>query len=196
MKYIKIIAVGLLVIVIASVIFVIIQQGDNTPSKKEQEYSVPNWFVNSLIDEWNPRYFKWKDKKYVLFQEKESGIVFMAIKVLETQQGNWMKEEYSPVFILYKNNYKNMKSILIYQDSIYTIKNNLITKYDLVSKKILKKHLKFDSVLGIYDNSIYIKSKNEYQKIDINLKSQPEKIKKGALPKNYSQKPEKYKFAI
>ena len=155
MKYIKIIAVGLLVIVIASVIFVIIQQGDNTPSKKEQEYSVPNWFVNSLIDEWNPRYFKWKDKKYVLFQEKESGIVFMAIKVLETQQGNWLKEEYSPIFILYENNYKNIKSILIYQDSIYTIKNNLITKYNLVSKKILKKHLKFDSVLGIYNNNIY-----------------------------------------
>lgn len=196
MKYIKIIAVGLLVIVIASIIFVIIQQGDNTPSKKEQEYSVPNWVVNSIIDEWNPRYFKWKDKKYVLFQEKESGIVFMSIKVLEAQQGNWTKEEYSPVFILYKNNYKNIKSILIYQDSIYTIKNNLITKYDLVSKKILKKHLKFDSVLGIYDNSIYIKSKNEYQKIDITLKSQPEKIKKGELPKNYSQKPEKYKFAI
>lgn len=82
------------------------------------------------------------------------------------------------MFVLYKNNYKNIKNILIYQDSIYTIKNNLITRYDLTSEKIFKKHIKFDSVLGIYDNSIYIKSKNEYQKIDINLKSPADKVKK------------------
>ena len=86
MKYIKIIVAGLLIIIIASIILVNIkQEDDNTPSKKEKEYSIPNWIVNSLIDEWNPRYFKWKVKKYVLFQEKESGIVFIATKVSETQ---------------------------------------------------------------------------------------------------------------
>lgn len=31
----------------------------------------------------------------------------------------------------------------------------------------------------------YIKSKNEYQKIDINLKSPADKVKKESLPKKY-----------
>lgn len=192
-KILIIIIVSVIIFISAILILLYIRINDNIPSKEEKKYPVNSTFNNSLIDDYNPIYFEWKNKKYVFFQQSDSNIVFIAVKIAEQQQGNWLSEDYSPVFVIYKKNYKDITSLLIYEDRLYTFKDNSITMYDLSDEQTKKKKVTINEIYGIYNNNIYIKSKNDLKQIDANLNN-ISTIRQ--LPEKYQVIPRKYKFAI
>ena len=83
-----------------------------------------------------------------------------------------------------------------YQDYFYTFKDNLITRYDLKNEKIRKKRIEINKVFGVYDNVIYLKNKDGYIRVSVDLKWFFKKMNKNELPKKFSIKPVKYKFKI
>lgn len=194
-----------ILIIIGGMVLFFRLTNDNIPTEREKrldmvnEATITNVPGQGYVDVLSPIY--WKNRKYGFFQDY-SGICYI-IKRTNVKEHkfadewmNWTEETFIPLFSLYQSNTKKIKFVMEYQDSFYTFKDNLITRYDLKNEKIKKKRIKVNKVLGIHDNVIYLKNNDGYIRVSVDLKVFSKKVNKNELPKRFSVKPVKYKFKI
>ena len=113
----------------------------------------------------------------------------------EDESMNWTYETYEVRFMIYRSNYKDIHYVMGNQDAFYTFKDSLITRYDLKSEKIKKRRMDVNEVLGISNQSIYIRNTDGYFKVSLDLKDM-ESISKSKLPSKYQAKAVEYSFEV
>lgn len=187
----------IIIIMLTIIILNLVKQGnDNIPSEYEKKQPEIASFTNvrgfGVIDNYNPVF--WEGDKYAFFQHNETLICYITKRISREKQNDWYRENYDPLFTIYKSNYKNIKYILTYKDIMYTFKDNIVTLYDLKNETLKKRHISIDKVRGINQDHIYFSSGNNNYKVSTNLKGKIKKIKN--LPNRYDFEPIKYKFAI
>ena len=153
------------------------------------------------VDSQNPVY--WHNRDYAFFQgDVSEGYVSYLVErtsatehKFEDESMNWTYETYEVRFMIYRSNYKDIHYVMGNQDAFYTFKDSLITRYDLKSEKIKKRRMDVNEVLGISNQSIYIRNTDGYFKVSLDLKDM-ESISKSKLPSKYQAKAVEYSFEI
>ena len=208
MKRKIILLIGVLFIVIGGVILYFQLTNDNIPTEREKRLGTVEAFVNvpenpemGRVDSQNPVY--WHNRDYAFFQgDVSEGYVSYLVErtgatehKFEDESMNWTYETYEVRFMIYRSNYKDIHYVMGYQDAFYTFKDSLITRYDLKSEKIKKRRIKVSEVLGVSNQSIYIRNIDGYFKVSLDLKDK-EFISKGKLPSKYKVKAVEYSFEV
>lgn len=208
MKRKVILLVGVLFIVIGGVILYFRLTDDNVPTEREERLGSVGTFVNvpenpemGRVDSQNPVY--WHNRDYAFFQgDVSEGYVSYLVErtsatehKFEDESMNWTYETYEVRFMIYRSNYKDIYYVMGNQDAFYTFKDSLITRYDLKSEKIKKRRMDVNEVLGISNQSIYIRNADGYFKVSLDLKDM-ESISKSKLPSKYQAKAVKYSFEV
>lgn len=208
MKRKIILLIGVLFIVIGGVILYFRLTNDNIPTEREKRLGTVEAFVNvpenpemGRVDSQNPVY--WHNRDYAFFQgDVSEGYVSYLVErtgatehKFEDESMNWTYETYEVRFMIYRSNYKDIHYVMGYQDAFYTFKDSLITRYDLKSEKIKKRRIKVSEVLGVSNQSIYIRNIDGYFKVSLDLKDK-EFISKGKLPSKYKVKAVEYSFEV
>ena len=208
MKRKIILLIGVLFIVIGGVILYFRLTDDNIPTEREKRLGTVGAFVNvpenpemGRVDSQNPVY--WHNRDYAFFQgDVSEGYVSYLVErtgatehKFEDESMNWTYETYEVRFMIYRSNYKDIHYVMGYQDAFYTFKDSLITRYDLKSEKIKKRRIKVSEVLGVSNQSIYIRNIDGYFKVSLDLKDK-EFISKGKLPSKYKVKAVEYSFEV
>lgn len=208
MKRKIILLIGVLFIVIGGVILYFRLTDDNVPTEREERLGSVGTFVNvpenpemGRVDSQNPVY--WHNRDYAFFQgDVSEGYVSYLVErtgatehKFEDESMNWTYETYEVRFMIYRSNYKDIHYVMGYQDAFYTFKDSLITRYDLKSEKIKKRRIKVSEVLGVSNQSIYIRNIDGYFKVSLDLKDK-EFISKGKLPSKYKVKAVEYSFEV
>lgn len=208
MKRKIILLIGVLFIVIGGVILYFRLTNDNIPTEREKRLGTVEAFVNvpenpemGRVDSQNPVY--WHNRDYAFFQgDVSEGYVSYLVErtgatehIFEDESMNWTYETYEVRFMIYRSNYKDIHYVMGYQDAFYTFKDSLITRYDLKSEKIKKRRIKVSEVLGVSNQSIYIRNIDGYFKVSLDLKDK-EFISKGKLPSKYKVKAVEYSFEV
>ncbi len=208
MKRKIILLIGVLFIVIGGVILYFRLTNDNIPTEREKRLGTVGAFVNvpenpemGRVDSQNPVY--WHNRDYAFFQgDVSEGYVSYLVErtgatehKFEDESMNWTYETYEVRFMIYRSNYKDIHYVMGYQDAFYTFKDSLITRYDLKSEKIKKRRIKVSEVLGVSNQSIYIRNIDGYFKVSLDLKDK-EFISKGKLPSKYKVKAVEYSFEV
>lgn len=208
MKRKVILLVGVLFIVIGGVIFYFRLTDDNVPTEWEERLGSVGAFVNvpenpemGRVDSQKPVY--WHNRDYAFFQgDVSEGYVSYLVErtsatehKFEDESMNWTYETYEVRFMIYRSNYKDIHYVMGNQDVFYTFKDSLITRYDLKSEKIKKRRMDVNEVLGISNQSIYIRNTDGYFKVSLDLKDM-ESISKSKLPSKYQAKAVEYSFEV
>ena len=208
MKRKVILLVGVLFIVIGGVIFYFRLTDDNVPTEREERLGSVGTFVNvpenpemGRVDSQNPVY--WHNRDYAFFQGdvSEDYVSYLVERTsatehkFEDESMNWTYETYEVRFMIYRSNYKDIHYVMGYRDAFYTFKDSLITRYDLESEKIKKRRMDVNEVLGISNQSIYIRNADGYFKVSLDLKDM-ESISKSKLPSKYQAKAVEYSFEV
>lgn len=208
MKRKIILLIGVLFIVIGGVILYFRLTDDNIPTEREKRLGTVGAFVNvpenpemGRVDSQNPVY--WHNRDYAFFQgDVSEGYVSYLVErtgatehKFEDESMNWTYETYEVRFVIYRSNYKNIHYVMGYQDAFYTFKDSLITRYDLKGEKIKKRRIKVSEVLGVSNQSIYIRNIDGYFKVSLDLKDK-KFISKGKLPSKYKVKAVEYSFEV
>ncbi len=208
MKRKIILLIGVLFIVIGGVILYFRLTDDNIPTEREKRLGTVGAFVNvpenpemGRVDSQNPVY--WHNRDYAFFQgDVSEGYVSYLVErtgatehKFEDESMNWTYETYEVRFMIYRSNYKDIHYVMGYQDAFYTFKDSLITRYDLKSEKIKKRRIKVSEVLGVSNQSIYIRNIDGYFKVSLDLKDK-KFISKGKLPSKYKVKAVEYSFEV